>query len=311
MRVVKVLVTGGRGVVGQPLIAELERRGHEVWCCDLYQYHHPRYRRCDVRYLRQLQQLFSTEKFECVYHLAAEFGRNNGEDFYENLWQTNVIGTKNLLAMQRDYGFRLVFFSSSEVYGDYDCVMSEDVMEKHSILQLNDYAMTKWVGEMQVRNAEKAFAAQTVRVRLFNIYGPGELYSPYRSAICVFCYRALFGLPYTVYLGHHRTSLFITDAVRTLGQIVDTFNPGQVYNIGGAEYHDMKTVSDMILSYLGRNDEIVEYIEMEPWTTRDKKVDTRLAERDLKHQVDQGLREGIVQTIEWMKEVYKNPDGAV
>ncbi len=307
----KVLVTGGRGIVGRPLVAELERRGHEVWFCDLYQYHHLHYRRCDVRHLRQLQQLFDEQSFDCVYHLAAEFGRHNGEDFYENLWNTNVVGTKNLLTLQRERGFRLVFFSSSEVYGDYDGVMSEEVMEQYAIRQLNDYAMTKWVGEMQVLNAQDAFDSQTVRVRLFNIYGPGEFYSPYRSAICIFCYRALLGQSYKVYMGHHRTSLFITDAVRTLGQIVDDFRPGQVYNIGGAEYHDMKTVSDMILSYLGRSDEQVEYVEMEPWTTRDKKVDTNRAERDLDHQVQIGLQEGVAGTIEWMKKVYQDPESEI
>lgn len=303
----KVLVTGGLGIVGQPLVAELEKRGNEVYFCDLYQHHHMNYRRCDVRNLRQLQELFDEQSFDYVYHLAAEFGRHNGEAFYENLWETNVIGTKNMLALQRERGFRLIFFSSSEVYGDYDGVMSEDVMEQYAIRQLNDYAMTKWVGEMQVLNAQDAFDSQTVRVRLFNIYGPGEFYSPYRSAICVFCYCALFSQPFKVYMGHHRTSLFIADAVRTLGQIADNFRSGQVYNIGGAEYHDMKTVSDMILSYLGRSDEQVEYVEMEPWTTRDKKVDTGRATSELDHQVQIGLQEGISRTIEWMKMVYKDP----
>lgn len=304
----KILVTGGRGSVGRSLVVELERRHHEVWVSDLYQYHHPRYRRCDVRHIRQLRDLMCREKFDMVYHLAAEFGRHNGEDYYENLWLTNVIGTKNIITLQRELGFRLVFFSSSEVYGDYDGIMYEDVMDQHEIPQLNDYAITKWVGEMQVRNAEAEFNVDTVRVRLFNIYGPGEYYSPYRSAICVFCYKALFAQPYSVYLGHHRTSLFISDAVRSLGQIADSFHPGQVYNIGGTEYHDMKIVSDMILQYIGQSDEIVNYVESEPRTTRDKKVNTDRAERELGHKAIIGLEDGIAQTIEWMKGIYPTFD---
>jgi dTDP-glucose 4,6-dehydratase len=300
----KILVTGGRGIVGRPLVEELDRRGHEVWSCDLYQYHHPRYIRCDIRHMRQLRALFAGHEFDCVYHLAAEFGRHNGEDYYENLWATNVIGTKNLLGIQREAGFRMVFFSSSEVYGDYDGVMSEEVMERHAIRQMNDYAMTKWVGEMQVTNAADVFGTETVRVRLFNIYGPGEYYSPYRSAICLFAYRALVGEPYKVYTDHHRTSLFNTDAVRTLGNICERFTPGMVYNIGGAEYHDMRTVSDMILNYLGRSDDIVEYVESEPMTTRAKRVDIARATRDLEHVPAVSLSEGIPRTIEWMKQTY-------
>lgn len=301
----KVLVTGGLGVVGRPLVAELEQRGHEVWFCDLYQHHHPRYIRCDVRHTRQLRRVFEAHAFDYVYHLAAEFGRYNGEDYYENLWATNVIGTKNLLILQQERGFRMVFFSSSEVYGDYTGVMKEEVMEQYPIRQLNDYAMTKWVGEMQVMNAAAMHGTQIVRVRLFNIYGPGEYYSPYRSAICIFCYCALLDLPYKVYLGHHRTSLFISDAVHTLGNILDNFLPGRVYNIGGTEYHDMKRVSEMILGYLGRKDDKVEYVELEPWTTRDKKVDVSRATQDLRHNPRVLLGEGIPRTLEWMRGVYR------
>ncbi len=64
---------------------------------------------------------------ELVYHLAAEFGRRNGEDFYETMWRANAVGTKNLLTLQRSNRFRSIVFSSSEVYGDYDGIMEEDV----------------------------------------------------------------------------------------------------------------------------------------------------------------------------------------
>jgi nucleoside-diphosphate-sugar epimerase len=59
--------------------------------------------------------------------------------------------------MQKKYKFRLIGFSSSEVYGDYEGVMSEDVMEKYEIKQMNDYAMTKWVNEMQINKNSSVF----------------------------------------------------------------------------------------------------------------------------------------------------------
>ena len=300
----KILVTGGLGIVGKPLVVELRRRGHEVWLCDQYQHHDPQYVRCDVKHLRQVQALFAGRDFDCVYHLAAEFGRHNGEDFYENLWATNAVGTKNMLELQRERCFRMVFFSSSEVYGDYDGVMKEEVMEQHAIRQMNDYAMSKWVGEMQVLNSADLFDTETVRVRLFNVYGPGEYYSPYRSAICLFAYRALVGEPYKVFTDHHRTSLFNSDAVWTLAQICERFVPGMAYNIGGTEYHDMRLVSDMILSCLGRSDDIVEYVESEPMTTKDKRVDISRADDDLQHAPVVPLEEGIPRTIDWLKQVY-------
>lgn len=300
----KILVTGGLGVVGGHLVRDLRGRGHEVWICDLPHDHDPQFVRCDVSEYRQLERLVAAHGFEYVYHLAAEFGRWNGEDYYETLWRSNVIGTKNLIRLQEKYRFRQIFFSSSEVYGDWPGVMDESVMDKHEVRQLNDYALTKWVGEQQVLNSAAMHGTESVRVRLFNTYGPGEYYSPYRSMICVFIYRALHDIPYSVYLNHHRTSTYLTDCVRTLANICERFVPGQVYNIGGTEYHDVKTVSDLILKTLGKSDSLVTYKEAEAFTTKDKQIEVSRATRELAHECRVSLAEGIPQTLEWMRRAY-------
>ena len=300
----KILVTGGLGAVGRPLSDELRRRGHEVWVSDRIHSYEPYYLRCDVGEFHQAENIFAKVKFDYVYHLAAEFGRRNGEDFYETLWKTNAIGMKNILRIQEQLKFRMIFTSSSEVYGDYDGVMSEDVMDKVAIRQMNDYAMSKWVNEIQIMNSADKFGTETLRVRLFNTYGPGEYYSEYRSAICVFIHRVLHDLPYTVYTMHRRTSSYIDDTVRTLANIVENFKPGEVYNIAGNELHDMKRVSDIILNYLGKDDSLVEYGDVEQATTLEKKVDISKAIRDLGHQSSVALEEGIPRTICWQKEVY-------
>lgn len=300
----KILVTGGLGTVGHVLVKELRERGHEVWLCDLSHDHDPQYIRCDVGNYRQLQRIFDKNRFNYVYHLAAEFGRWNGEDYYDTLWVTNCVGTKNLIRLQEKHRFRMIFFSSSEVYGDWEEVMSEEVMDKYEIKQLNDYAMTKWVGEMQILNSAAMFGTETVRVRLFNTYGPGEYYSPYRSAICLFIYKALHEMSYTVYLGHRRTSTYVTDTVYTLANIIEKFKPGEVYNIGGNQEHDMKYVSHLILNYLGKDESLVNYKESEPFTTKNKKPDLSKAIKELGHNPRVTLEEGIPPTIEWMKKVY-------
>jgi dTDP-glucose 4,6-dehydratase len=300
----KILVTGGLGAVGTPLVKELLERGHEVWVVDLPHAPGSHYLRCDVGSFRQVQRVFEMMKFDFVYHLAAEFGRNNGEDFYDTMWRSNAIGTKNILRLQEEQGFRMVFASSSEIYGDWDGLMTEDVPMQHPIRQMNDYAISKWVSEMQVMNSADRFGTETVRVRLFNTYGPGEPYSEYRSVICQFVYRALHDIPYTVFLDHHRTSTYITDAAHTLANISEHFIPGEVYNIAGDEYHDIKVLSDMILAQLGKDDRLVEYKKFEAHNTRDKKTSTDKAKRDLDHRLTVTLDEGIPLTIAWQKGVY-------
>lgn len=92
----------------------------------------------------QMSRIFLAQEFDLVYHLAAEYDRWNGEDHYEDLWQTNTIGAKNMLHLQERHVLRMVFFSSAEVYGDYDALMTEDIMDRVVIKQLNGYAINKW-----------------------------------------------------------------------------------------------------------------------------------------------------------------------
>jgi dTDP-glucose 4,6-dehydratase len=300
----KVLVTGGRGFIGSHLVEELMGRGHEVWVCDLMHCDAENYVRCDVSKYRQVERLFEEHDFDYVYHAAAEYGRWNGEDYYENLWLTNVVGTKNVLRMQERKKFRMIFFGSAEVYGDYDGVMSEDVMDKVPIKQMNDYAISKWVNELQILNSAAMFGTETVRVRLFNVYGPGEHYTPYRGWIPKFIYKALRDEPYTVYLGHKRTLEYVEDVCRALANIIDNFKPGEVYNLGGDQQYEVKFVSDLILRLLGKDDSKVTYKEAEPFTTRVKTPDSSKAKRDLGFKLTVPIEEGMRRTVEWFKAVY-------
>jgi len=300
----RVLVTGGKGFIGSHLVKELKRRGCEVWVCDLMHSGEENYIRCDVSRYRQVERLFEGQEFDYVYHAAAEYGRWNGEDYYENLWMTNAVGTKNILRMQEKKRFRMIFFGSAEVYGDYDGVMSEDVMDKIPIKQMNDYAISKWVNELQIINSAKMFGTETVRVRLFNVYGPGEHYTPYRGWIPKFIYKALKDEPYTVYLGHKRTLEYVEDICRTLANIMDNFKPGEVYNLGGDQQYEIKYVSDLILKTLGKDDSKVVYKEAEPFTTRIKTPDSTKAKRDLNFKLTVPIEEGIRRTVEWFKKAY-------
>ncbi len=300
----KVLVTGGRGFIGSHLVRELTGRGHEVWVCDLMHCDAENYVRCDVSKYRQVERLFEEHNFDYVYHAAAEYGRWNGEDYYENLWLTNVVGTKNILKMQERKRFRMIFFGSAEVYGDYDGVMSEDVMDKVPIKQMNDYAISKWVNELQIMNSAAMFGTETVRVRLFNVYGPGEHYTPYRGWIPKFIYKALRDEPYTVYLGHKRTLEYVEDICRAFANIIDNFKPGEVYNLGGDQQYEVKFVSDLILRLLGKDDSKVTYKEAEPFTTRVKTPDSSKAKRDLGFKLTIPIEEGMRRTVEWFKAVY-------
>ncbi len=310
MKTKKILVTGGAGFIGTNLVNKLKRRGHDVIALDLYNTERDNYIRADVKNYRQLEKVFEKWNFEYVYHLAAEYGRWNGEDYYENLWQTNAVGTKHMLRLQEKLKFRLIFFSSAEVYGDYDGVMNEDVMINNPIretFQMNDYAITKWAGELMCLNSAKMFGTETVRVRPVNCYGPGEHYTPYRGFIPKFIYCALHNMPYTVFGGHKRIIDYVEDTASTFASISDNFIPGEVYNVAGKQEweKEIKEYSDLILEAVGRDDSIVTYKEAEPFTTKIKTIDCSKAVKDLNHNPKVSPEEGIRRTVEWMKWYYR------
>ncbi|WP_409199487.1 NAD-dependent epimerase/dehydratase family protein [Methanobrevibacter sp. DSM 116169] len=316
----RILVTGGSGFIGTNLVNELRSRGHEVLACDLlhneqeadlYADEYADYVRGDVRNYRQIERIFDeNKKFDYVYHLAAEYGRWNGERYYENLWETNVIGTKNMIRLQEKLGFRMIFFSSAEVYGDFDGIMSEDVMEKNPIsdtYQMNDYAISKWSGELMCMNSATMYNTETVRVRPVNCYGPHEAYSPYKGFIPIFIYRALHEIPYSVHMGHKRIIDYVGDTANTFANIVDNFKAGEAYNVGSRQEweRDIKEYSDMVLNAVGVDDSLVEYTPAEDFTTKVKTIDFSKAIRDLKHDPKVSPEEGIKKTVEWMRKYYR------
>ncbi len=301
----RILITGIKGTLGTPLIKELSRRGHEVWGCDLQHQRDDNYIRADISNYRQLERVFEANPYDYVYHLAAEFGRINGEEYYDTLWETNVIGTRNILEWQKKKGFRLIFASSSEIYGDKHAdILEEDMPLNYTIIQPNDYAVTKWVNEIQIMNFEKRFNIEAVRCRFFNAYGPGEYYHHYRSVVCLFCYRALFSIPWEVYEGYHRVFMYIDDFIPTLANVCENFVPGEVYNIGGQEFRSVKELSDLILDHTGADSSLVSYLPEDKHNVLNKKPDITRAKKQFGHDPKVTLEEGVPNTIEWMKSVY-------
>jgi len=302
----RVLITGGKGFIGTNLTYEIKKRGCDVWTSDLLQGEDPQHIKADVGVYQQMDAIFRRMKFDYVYHLAAEYGRWNGEDHYDNLWRTNVIGTKNMLRLQEQHRFKMVFFSSAEVYGDYDQLMSEEVMDKIPIKQMNDYAISKWAGELQCLNHAEMFHTETVRVRPVGCYGPHEYYSPYRGVIPIFVYHALKSEPFTVYRGHKRIFDYVEDTCRTFANILDNFIPGEVYNVGGKEEWtiSIEELADLVLQTVGGSSKLVAYKGEEGFTTKVKVVDFSKARRDLKHDPKIDIRQGIQHYVAWAKRVY-------
>ncbi len=302
----KIAVLGSAGTVGTPLVAELQRRGHRVFGGDLAHSHLDDYLRVDISKREQVRRHLEWCNPEIVYCLAAEFGRHNGELFYEQCWQTNVIGGRHVMEECAARNIKLVFMSSSEAYGETpQPVMRETDTERYPLRHHNDYAMSKWINEQQIMNLERAGDLQAVRIRFFNAYGPGEHYHPFRSVVCLFTHAALTGGDYTVYRGYHRVFMYIDDAVRTLANVADNFIPGRVYNVGGEEYCSVEELHNLLVEKLGDSHcANVTYLEQDGHNTVNKRPDISLAKSEIGHELTINLNDGIKRTIAWMRDQY-------
>lgn len=304
----KIAVTGGLGTVGAPLVRALREAGHDVASIDLR--HAEDGFRADVGEYREIENVLRQCMPDFVYHLAAEFGRHNGEDYYERLWRSNVVGTKNMLKLQARMGFEMIFSSSSEVYGESSRpVLSEEDVAHHPHHLTNDYAVTKWVNESQIEMARKRWGSPVMVLRFFNAYGPGEFYHSYRSVVCLFVYRALMGLPYEVYQGYHRVFQYIDDLIDTLARGVDAFRPGMTMNVGGVEYRSVEEMHQIVSEVVGVDPdrELVTRLPHDEHNIVNKRPDISLASLHLRHNPRITLEDGIRNTVAWMREHYECP----
>ena len=161
--------------------------------------------------------------------------------------------------------------------------MVETVMDEHEIKQLNDYAMTKWVNEMQIRNATAQYRHRERGRAPVQHLRPGRVLQPVSLGELPLPLLRPHGLPWTVFRGHSRTSTYLADTVRTLANIADNFKPGETYNIGGVDMHTIEELSDIVLKVTGASPDLVEQRDSEILTTLVKRVDISKSVRDLDH----------------------------
>jgi dTDP-glucose 4,6-dehydratase len=311
-----ILVTGSQGTLGRKLVRELERRGHNVFGCDL---HHGEKNeiRTDVAEMRQVSRAFEEVQPEVVYHLAAEFGRNNGQEYYEQLWKSNAIGTRNLIEACTLFNAHLVFASSSESYGD----TAEDGNALHEDTLLtqvpnfhNEYALSKWTNEKQIQIASKNSKLKATTLRFFNAYGPGEEYNNYRSVVCLFIYRLLHDLPITVYQDYHRVFMYVGDWARTVANVADNTEhlesipaPYRVINVGGTEYVSIETLVEKLKELIPNTKSVITLLPKEKANITNKRPDNGRAESWLNHSCQVNLDKGLPITVEWMRGRYGKP----
>jgi nucleoside-diphosphate-sugar epimerase len=190
--------------------------------------------------------------------LAGVVGREVSEQAAALTMTTNVAGLENVLQLCLRAGSRLVFFSSSEVYGSQDGVMDEATCVPRPN---NRYALSKWLGEQLIEYEARHHGLQAVVLRPFTIYDENEEAGDHRSAMIRFAWHLARGQQIEVHRGSARGWLHISDAVRAI-ESAGRLREFAVINIGHPEVVQTAEVAEMIRRELSASPALIQLREL-------------------------------------------------
>lgn len=256
----QVLVTGGAGFLGGALVRRLVALGHGVRVIDDLSAGDPArlppeasFARGDVNDVPRLWTML--QGVECVYHLAARVSVPESIRYPREYNAVNVGGTVSVLEAVRDVGVRrLVLVSSGAIYGNQS---SQPLYEGLPPDPRSPYAVSKLAAEQYVLTVGRLWKIETVCLRVFNAYGPGqEMPVTHSPVIPQFINQALGGGSLVVHGTGEQTRDFVyvddvVDALVAAATAPDIDR--QVINIGSGVETSISALVHLIGTVLGRD----------------------------------------------------------
>ena len=309
----RALVTGAAGFVGSHLVELLLDEGHDVVGLDAFtDYYDPERKRANVRracarpgFQLIEDDLLSSElrplvrDVDVVFHLAAQPGvRLSWEDGFRRYDDNNILATQRLLEACRDQPAlrRLVFTSSSSVYGDVEDGTPTD--ESRPCRPNSPYGVTKLAGEALLSAYSRSFGVPSVALRYFTVYGPRQRPDMAFSRLIE---AAMTGSPFELYGDGHqsRDFTYIGDAVRaTYAAAIRPLEPGTIINVGGSSTSSVNDVIAEIEVSTGRSID-VRRRPVAAGDVRATSADIRRAAALLDWRPSISLGDGIRAQVDW------------
>jgi nucleoside-diphosphate-sugar epimerase len=304
------LVTGGGGFIGSHIVDALLAEGHRVRVLDNFStgkrdnlasvLGEIELIAGDLRDRAAVQQ--AMDGVECVLHQAAlpSVPRSIRDPITTH--EVNATGTLNTLIAARDAGVRrLVYASSSSVYGDTPELPKREGMTPRP---RSPYAVSKLAGEQYCRAFASSYELETVCLRYFNVFGPRQdPGSPYAAVIPLFASALLNGGKPRVFGDGQQTRDFTYVANAVRANLLAATSPkaaGAVCNIACQERTSLLSLLGMLGEITGKQPDPT-FEESRPGDVRDSLADLTEARGKLGYEVGVPLREGLRDTVAWMK----------
>lgn len=237
----RALVIGSEGNVGRPLVSYLRDTGHDVMSVDIKPGWRSGYAMVDINHPLDLLDAFDWRP-DVVYLLAAVVSRVTCEKAGSLAVATNLAGVNNVIQMTKRVGAKLVFFSTSEVYGPTQGVM----LETSTPAPNNRYGLTKYLGEKLVEYEVMSHGLKAVTLRPFMFYSEDEDAGDHRSAMVRFADNLSKGRSIEVHENTGRGWMHIDDAVVAIER-ASTLDYYTIINIGHPNIVATSVLAEMML----------------------------------------------------------------
>ncbi len=236
-----------------------------------------------------------------VFHLAAQPGvRGSWGDSFPLYVRENVIATQRLFEVAAHTGTRVVFASSSSVYGNAEAYPTAEDVRPHPI---SPYGVTKLSCE-HLAGAYAALGLDVIALRYFTVYGPRQRPDMAFARLTGAIVRRE---PFHVYGtgAQSRDFTYVGDAVAATLAAMDRAPTSAVYNVGGGAEASLRDVLELCERVSGRSTDVV-YDGAMPGDVHRTAADTSRIRADLGWAPQTPLEEGIAAQLAWSEAVFRN-----
>ncbi len=255
----RFLVTGGAGFLGSALANRLHRDGHQVRVIDDLSAGDPEQLDDDILFTRgdvaDRPKLWTLlQDIDCVYHLAARVQVSESILYPREYTEVNVGGTVSLMEAMRDAGVqRVIFTSSGAIYGEQ---AHQPVREDQTPNPQSPYAVSKLSAEYYVRTIGALWGIETVILRVFNAYGPGQSLPPSHPPVVPrFLQQARRGGSLVIFGGGGQTRdfVYVGDVVNALTAAATASDVDRrIINVASGRETSINDLADLVADVVGR-----------------------------------------------------------
>jgi nucleoside-diphosphate-sugar epimerase len=297
---VRYIVTGAAGFIGSHLAEALLAEGDEVVGIDCFtDYYDPDLKEenaadLDVARFDLAEQELDLHGVDGVFHLAGQPGVRSFGDVFEEYVRRNLLATRRVFETAAAAGVRVVFASSSSIYGEAERYPTPEETEPRPI---SPYGITKLGCEQLAYAYGKEFGLDAVVLRYFTFYGPRQRPDMALARIVDALAR---GAVFELYGDglQSRSFTYVADGVTATIAAMRSAPAGAVYNVGGGEEATMRDAIATLEGVSGRSLEIVERPAAAGDVRRTSADATRI-ERELAWRATTALEDGLRAQWEW------------